>query len=200
MNDLFQKKADDWDIQSIPQQLSKTIGPAIINHIKLYPEMDVMDFGAGTGLLTSHILPLVKHISAVDISESMLDKLVAKAEFKKNVTTYCQNILEHSIDKQFDLIISAMAMHHVNDTSMLLKSFAQHLKPGGQIALADLDAEDGSFHPAGTEGVHHLGFDRKEFSKLLSDAGFEQIKFFTAHTVKKEDTEYPIFLVLGKKL
>jgi len=199
MNDLFEKKADDWDKQSIPQQLSQCIGPVIIEHVDLHPEMEVMDFGAGTGLLTSHIAPLVKSVAAVDISSSMLEKLVAKPEFKDKVTAHCQNILKQPLEKQFDLIISAMAAHHVKETSQLLKGFAQHLKPGAYIALADLDTEDGSFHPPETEGVYHLGFDREEFSKLLADAGFKAVKFFTAHIVKKEDAEFPIFLVLGKK-
>lgn len=199
MGDLFNKKADEWDTQSIPLQLSKTIGPALIENVILDPDMEVMDFGAGTGLLTSHIVPLVKSVAAVDISQSMLDKLAAKPEFHNKVTAYCQNILQQPLNKQFDLIISAMAIHHVKETAHLLKSFTQHLKPGGRIALADLDTEDGSFHPPQTEGIFHLGFDRESFSLLLQDAGFEDIQFLTAHIVEKEGVDFPVFLVLGRK-
>jgi len=39
-----------------------------------------MDFGAGTGLITSQVAPLVKKIVAVDISETMLNKLFTKPE------------------------------------------------------------------------------------------------------------------------
>jgi len=199
MSDLFNKKAGDWDTQSIPQQLSKTIGPALINNVTLDPDMEVMDFGAGTGLLTSHIIPFVKSVAAVDISQSMLEQLVSKPEFNNKVTAYCQNIMHQALDKEFDLIISAMAMHHVEDTTSLLKTFFQHLKPGGQIALADLDAEDGSFHPKDTQGVFHLGFDRKAFSLLLQDAGFEDIQISTAYTVIKDGMDFPVFLLTGRK-
>ena len=199
MGDLFNEKANEWDEQSIPKQISKVVGRALIQNVKFHPEMEVMDFGAGTGLLTSHVVPLVKSIVAVDISKAMLDKLVAKPEFNNKITAFCQDILHEALDKRFDLIISAMAMHHVKETALLLKSFAQHLKPGSRIALADLDAEDGSFHPLETEGVFHLGFERKAFSLLLKDAGFEDIKFLTAHTVIKDDCEFPIFLVLASK-
>jgi 2-polyprenyl-3-methyl-5-hydroxy-6-metoxy-1,4-benzoquinol methylase len=51
------------------------------------------------------------------------------------------------MNTQFDLIMSAMALHHVKDTSTLINSFYEHLKPGAKAALADLDKEDGSFHP-----------------------------------------------------
>ena len=199
MSDLFQKKAADWDGQTIPQQLSQTIGPSIIEHLDLNSDMEVMDFGAGTGLLSSHIVPLVKSVAAVDISESMLKQLTSKEAFKSKVTAYCQNILDNPINKKFDLIISAMAMHHVKDTKLMLQRFAEHLKPGAPIALADLDTEDGSFHPPHTEGIFHLGFDRDTFSTLLHKAGFENIRFFTAHIVEQDGTDYPIFLVLGNK-
>jgi len=37
--------------------------------------------------------------------------------------------------------------------------------PGGEIAIADLDKEDGDFH-ADNEGVMHFGFERGEFKKV----------------------------------
>jgi putative AdoMet-dependent methyltransferase len=199
MSNLFDNKADNWDEQSIPQQLSRTIGPAIIENIELSPDMEVMDFGAGTGLLTSHIAPLVKSVTAVDISAAMLDRLTAKPELKQKVTACCQDILHEPLDKTFDLVISAMAIHHVKETALLLQRFAEHLKPGGQIALADLDSEDGSFHPPQTQGVFHLGFDRETFSLFLHQAGFEAIRFLTAHIVEKDGTDFPVFLVLANK-
>lgn len=199
MNDLFNNKAEDWDNQSIPQQLSKTIGPAIIENIELRPDMEVMDFGAGTGLLTSHIAPLVNSVTAVDISAAMLDRLAAKPELQDKVTACCQDILQQPLNKKFDLIISAMAIHHVKETSLLLHSFAQHLKSGAQIALADLDTEDGNFHPPETQGVFHLGFDREAFSLFLQEAGFEAIRFLTAHIIEKDGRDFPVFLVLARK-
>lgn len=199
MNDLFDKKAANWDGQTIPQQLSQTIGPAMLQHLKLHSDMEVMDFGAGTGLLSAHIVPLVKNVTAVDISESMLNQLAAKPEFHGKVIPVCQNILEKPLNKTFDLIISAMAMHHVQDTPLMLKRFAEHLKPGGFIALADLDSEDGTFHPPETEGIFHLGFHRESFSDLLKEVGFKNIKFLTAHTVEKDGRDFPVFLVLGEK-
>ncbi len=199
MADLFHNKAQNWDGMTIPQQLSQTIGPQIVKHVRLHEDMEVMDFGAGTGLLTAHIVPHVKRVTAVDISESMLERLAAKPEFEGKVRCRCQDIIHEPLEESFDLIVSAMAMHHVEDTRVLCQRFAQHLKPGGKIALADLDSEDGEFHPEATEGVFHLGFDREALQTLLEDAGFTAIEFLTAHTVTKEGSDYPIFLVLGHK-
>lgn len=200
MPDLFKQKAADWDANQMRLQLSSAIGTSILNSVPLHEQMIVMDFGAGTGLLTSHIAPRVKQVAAVDTSTSMLDKLMAKPEFHGKVTAICQDITDQPLEERFDLIISAMAMHHVEDTRQLFATFAKHLQPGGRIALADLDREDGTFHPADVEGVFHHGFARDELQTLIEDQGFVDVRFDTAHTVDKEDKRYPIFLVTASKV
>ena len=199
MADLFEEKAKDWDMNELVLNLSAAVGAAIKEQIELNDSMQVMDFGAGTGLVTTQIAEQVGKITAVDVSESMLDQLVAKEHLKLKVDAVCQDILDIPLDTRFDLIVSAMAMHHVKDTDALVQSFADHLKPGARIALADLDSEDGTFHPADTEGVFHHGFDRSEFQSILERKGFTDVNFVTAHTVNKEGKPYPIFLVTAVK-
>ena len=199
MSDLFNKKADDWDVNDVVKQLSTTIGASILKHVPLHDQMEVMDFGAGTGLVCSHVAPLVRKIVAVDISKAMLDKLVSKPEFHGKVEALCQNILDSPVDVKFDLIMSAMAIHHVDDTDKLIKRFAEHLKPGASVALADLDKEDGTFHPQDVQGVFHLGFERDAFQTVLEKHGFEDVRFITAHTVNKPEKNFPIFLVTATK-
>jgi cyclopropane fatty-acyl-phospholipid synthase-like methyltransferase len=199
MTDLFEEKAIDWDANQMRLELSSAIGAAILEYVQLENDMEVMDFGAGTGLLTAHVVPRVKTVSAVDTSKSMLDKLAEKPEFHGKVKAVCQDITEQPLDSRFDLIISAMAMHHVEDTDKLIKTFANHLQSGGQVALADLDEEDGTFHPEDTEGVFHHGFDRDRLKKIMMDNGFANIQFHTVHSVGKEGKDYPIFLVTAAK-
>jgi len=95
--------------------------------------------------------------------------------------------------------MSAMAIHHVEDTDNLVKRFSDHLKPGAKIALADLDEEDGSFHPKGMEDVYHDGFERNKFQATLEKHGFKDINFETAHTINGDTRPYPIFLALATK-
>lgn len=199
MTDHFNEKAKDWDSNDLPRQLSAAIGSCILNNIDFHERMTVMDFGAGTGLISSHVAPLVEKIVAVDTSAAMLEQLVAKPEFHGKVEALCQNIIDFPVDKKFDLIMSAMAMHHVEDTQTLIQRFAEHLKPGAMVALADLDKEDGSFHPEDAKGVFHSGFERDKFQRILEKNGFRDIRFVTAHTVNKEEKSYPIFLVIAIK-
>lgn len=199
MPDLFNEKAGEWDANEMIRMLSSAVGASIVEHIPLHNEMQVMDFGAGTGLISARIAPLVKKIVAVDISAAMLERLASKPELAGRIEILCQDILDHPLDRKFDLIISAMAMHHVEDTIRLMQRFAEHLHSGAMIALADLDREDGSFHPADVEGVFHSGFERDELQSILEQSGFGNIRFFTAHTVNKEQKQYPIFLVTATR-
>jgi putative AdoMet-dependent methyltransferase len=199
MADLFDKKAEDWDANERRTKLASAISSSILEHVPLHKQMTVLDFGAGTGLISAQIAPLVNRIVAADTSKAMLDKLASKPELRGKVDILCQDIIEDPVDARFDLIMSAMAMHHVENTAMLIQRFAEHLNGSGIIALADLDKEDGSFHPADTEGVFHFGFDRNELRTILESHEFKEIEFFTAHTISGELKDYPVFLVTARK-
>jgi len=199
MSDLFDEKAKDFDANDMIKKLSSAISFTILEKIPFHSRMDVMDFGAGTGLISSRVAPLVNKIVAVDISQAMLDKLVEKPELFSKVEAVCQDITEKPIDMDFDLIMSAMALHHIQDTRKIIRVFSEHLKPGAILALADLDKEDGSFHPKNTEGVFHFGFERNALKMILEDNEFDNVKFTTAHIINCETKNYPIFLVTATK-
>ena len=131
MSDLFQDKADDWDTRPIPAQISEGVFASLHEHVALTEDLRVMDFGAGTGLVCAQIAPHVERVLAVDISRAMLDKLAAKPELAGKVEIHCQNIVDEPLGATVDLVVSAMAMHHVEDTRALLRSLNDHLAPGG---------------------------------------------------------------------
>ncbi|VAW76386.1 methyltransferase, putative [hydrothermal vent metagenome] len=199
MTDIFEERSKDYDANDMIKLLSSAIGRCIIKNVELNGQMQVLDFGAGTGLISSQIAPYVKKITAVDISQSMLDKLIAKQEHTDKIQALCQDITIDPIGTKYDLIMSAMAMHHVEDIDNLLKRFSEHLKSGAKIALADLDKEDGSFHPKEMEDVYHEGFERRRLQSTLEKHGFKNVNFETAHTINGETRPYPIFLVLATK-
>lgn len=199
MSDLFHDKAADWDARPVPQQISEGVGAAMLDVLTLAPTATVMDFGAGTGLVAAQIAPKVARVLAVDVSPAMLAQLAAKPALQGKVETVCQDILSAPLGRQVDVVVSAMAAHHVQDTAGLFAALAAHLRPGGQLALADLDAEDGSFHPPGIEGVFHAGFDRAAIAAHAEAAGFSEVGFRTACTVEKEGRPYPIFLLTARR-
>lgn len=199
MTDLFKEKAESYDSEDWATELSSVIGAMILSKIPFSDQMNVMDFGAGTGLICSHVAPMVRNITAVDISEAMLEKLTAKPELKNKVNVLCQDIMNNPIDEKFDLIMSAFALHHVEDTNKLIQSFAYHLETGSRIALVDVDKEDGSFHGEDNQGVFHCGFDREALKAILEMYSFENIDFVTAHHFDWNGRKYSAFLVTASK-
>lgn len=199
MSDLFKEHAEEWDTRPIPAQISHGVVNALKEAVDFSPDQTVLDFGAGTGLLGAKLAPQVGHILAVDISEAMLAQVASKPELAGKVEIFCQDILERPLGRQADLIVSAMAMHHVEDTEALFGALYAHLSPGGRIALADLDKEDGDFHPPGIEGVYHAGFERESLRAIAEAAGFSDLEFVTACEVTKEEKRYPIFLMTATK-
>jgi predicted TPR repeat methyltransferase len=197
--DLFHDKAADWDTRPVPAQISEGVLRAMLARVALSPSLTLLDFGAGTGLIASGLAPSVGHIHAVDVSPSMLAQLAEKEALRGKVTIHCQDILSAPLDVRVDLVVSAMASHHVEDTAGLYRALYDHLVPGGRLALADLDAEDGSFHPPGAEGVFHAGFDRDTLKAVIEAAGFVDVVFDTATVVDKETKAYPIFLVTASR-
>jgi hypothetical protein len=80
---------------------------------------------------------------------------------------------------------------------------AEILKPGGWLAVADLDNEDGTFHGHADDVFHH-GFERGQVAEWLDDAGLRSVSVSGAHTVSKpsstgEVRSYGIFLAVGQK-
>jgi predicted TPR repeat methyltransferase len=197
--DLFEEKARDWDTRPGPARISEGFYRSLCERVDLSTVARVLDFGAGTGLVAARLAPRVERILAVDVSRAMLDQLVRKPELQGRVVAVCQDILDEPLDERVDLVVSAMAMHHVEDTDALLRSLYAHLVPGGHLALADLDAEDGSFHAPGTEGIYHHGFDRDTLRARAERAGFENVTFATACVVEKEDRTYPVFLLTATR-
>ncbi len=199
MTDLFEDKAAGWDERPVPAQISAGVLRALRARVPLSPDWTVLDFGAGTGLLAGGVAPSVAHVHAVDVSEAMLAQLAAKAELRGKVTPHRQDLLVEPLGLVVDLVVSAMAMHHVQDTAGLLRALYAHLAPGGRVALADLDAEDGSFHGPGVPGVYHQGFDRAALGELLRAAGFVDVVFETALDVHRDGRSWPVFLVTARR-
>ena len=199
MTDHFAAKSRDWDQRPVPAKISQAVG-RLLEALDWDTSMRVMDFGAGTGLIAATVAPHVSRIVAVDTSPSMLEALATKEELQGKVECRCLDILESPLAERFDAVVSAMALHHVENTEALLARFAEHLKPGGLLALADLDREDGSFHEPGTEGVFHHGFDRMALQSILEATGFEDVHFVTALEVEKDGKgPFAVFLVTARR-
>ena len=112
-------------------------------------DLDVLDFGCGTGLLTLALQRHLRSVTGADSSAGMLGVLEQKVQALRltSVTPYLLDDA-HPLASAgiLDLVASSMTLHHVRDLPALFSEFRFLLRSGGRVALADLDREDGSFH------------------------------------------------------
>jgi len=202
----FSKEAAQWDENPVRVKLAQDVADAIRNEIVLTPDMDALDFGCGTGLLTLELRPSVRTVVGVDSAPGMLAVLDEKIKRLNlgNVRTKRVDIENGgTLDGRFRLIASSMTLHHIKDIEALLAAFHRVIEPGGFLCIADLDLEEGQFHES-NEGVFHFGFDRRQLREILERVGFADTRDRTAATVTKpahsgEMRSFPVFLVTAAK-
>lgn len=197
--DRFAHKAGDYDQNRSRVDNVANIADAIRAALALNRSMHIVDFGSGTGLLLERIAPLVGRITAVDISPAMNLQLRTKqGQLGCPVDIVETDLTCSTLEGKFDGIISSMTMHHIQDIPEMFGKFHSLLKPGGFLALADLDLEDGSFHGEDT-GVYHCGFDRQEFAQTAIAAGFLAVQLDAVSVVRKPQGDFPVFLLTARR-
>ena len=204
----FDEAAANWDDKPARLALMKAIGEKIVVEVQPTTEMDVLDYGCGTGLVSLYLLPHVRSVTGADNSTGMLDVLRAKISESKirNMQAVHLDLERDPVPQaRYHMIVVSMAMHHVRQTERVLQAFHELLVPGGILCVADLDTEPGTFHPADVAGsVHHHGFDRGNLKQRLASLGFASPKDVTVSTFKKpvesgEEQEFSIFLVTARR-
>lgn len=206
--ELFDKAAADWDKKPLRLQLAEKVVEAISKAVPLSRTMNAVEIGGGTGLITISLCQKLSRIVACDTSSGMLDVLKEKivdlgVENIEPILTDLNEPNSALSHGQFQLIYSSMTLHHIRDTAALLGICHRLLAPGGYLAFADLEQEDGSFH-SDMGGVEHLGFAPQALGELAKERGFTDISCTTAHVITKEDAEgnerfYPVFLLTARK-
>ena len=202
----FDQEAANWDQVPGRVKVAQDIAQTMIREISLTPDMDVLDFGCGTGLLTLALRPFVRSITGVDSSPGMLDVFKTKIK-EQNLNNVKAEYID--LDKgdiltgSYHVIVSSMTLHHIKNITPLLKQFYSILLPSGQLAIADLDLDDGKFH-SNNEGVFHFGFDRNELLRILIDIGFLDVQHLTAAQIEKPVDDgksrlFTIFLITARK-
>ena len=202
----FDDKARQWDSNPVHFQRSEAIARQITSNISLQPEMNALEFGAGTGILSVLLKDQLNHITLMDNSIEMV-----KMINKKTGDLYIRNFtpVHFDIEKEeyksepFDIIYSQMVLHHVSDIFLVLTRLTSLLKINGFIALADLYPEDGSFHDGEFNG--HYGINPEEIKSMLQNLNYSDISYEKCFTIEKTyesgvTKQFPIFLIVARKV
>ena len=103
------------------------------------PEMQILEFGCGTGGTAIAHAKHVSHVDAIDISGNMLDIARAKsaAAGTSNITFTQGTLIEfNAAPNQYDVILALNVLHLLPDRQATMAEVARILKPGG-IFISD---------------------------------------------------------------
>lgn len=201
----FDLAAAGWDGNSMHWERSQAIANDIKTILPVAKNWRVLEYGAGTGILSFMLKDEVKEILMMDSSEEMvkvMQQKVTDSGTSNLIPTLFDMEKEDFSGEKVDLIATQMVLHHVTEVDALLKKFYAILNTGGYIAIADLYTEDGSFHGKGFDG--HNGFDPKEMGEMLVAAGFKNPQYKPCFVMNKpieggEIKAFTVFFLTAQK-
>ncbi len=197
----FDERAREWDTDD-RRRVAEGVASAIRSAVVLTPATRTVEVGAGTGLLGLALGDDIGELVLAEQSTGMLEvareKLVVLERPGTSAVPF-DLVSDPPLTPPFDLAISQLVLHHIEDTAAALRALGALLRPGGRLALSDLDTEDGSFHDPDAEGIHHLGFDRDRLRGLAEAAGFADVGFTAAHVYENERGSFPMFLLTATR-
>lgn len=100
----------------------------------LHPNMEVLEFGCGTGSTALAHAKAVHHITAIDIADKMLEiaKHKAKEQDVENIDFKQASIEELDIkEHSLDAVLGLSILHLLEDKDLVIAQVFKMLKPGG---------------------------------------------------------------------
>ena len=145
MKSFFDIRVDKYDehMSSNIEDFATFYRTIAVPFVNTDEKIEVLDIGAGTGIEIEFILAKAPNarITAVDLSEAMLKKLVEKYEtYSSQIHVIVDSYLSLKLmPNSFDYIVSVMSLHHLipSQKTNLYKKLRKALLPTGVYVEGD---------------------------------------------------------------
>lgn len=200
----FDELAPTYDNDSKVER-SRAIAAAIAAAVPLSRAMTALDYGCGTGLVSWELADRLGHVTLADSSAGMREVTALRLAARDDADRFdlvALDLATQPAPSTYDLVYSSLVLHHIEDTRAILAAMLAALRPGGWLAIADLDHDHGNhFHPDDFGG--HTGFHRDALAADAVAAGFPEPRFRTATRVSKHKDGVPhtfdVFLMTAQR-
>lgn len=144
----------------------------------LTPQIDIVDLGAGEGVLSQLLARRARSVICVDNAPAMvrLGSRLAKENDIANLSYQLGDIEKIPLaDACADLALLSQALHHARHPERAIAEAMRILRPGGRLVILDLQEHD--FEKARELYADQwLGFSANQLYAWLKQAGFHEPK------------------------
>jgi ubiquinone/menaquinone biosynthesis C-methylase UbiE len=183
----FDAHADTWDDRTAEKDQKKL--ELMANRLGIQSGSRVLDVGTGTGVFVPFLLSKIGPegwLVCLDYSDRMLQRARSK-QFQGNIEYVCADIASTRLpDSTFDAVVCYSSFPHFKDKRRALGEIGRVLKRGGRLLICHTSSRAwiNAMHGHIAEVSSDLIPDEQEFTRLLSAAGFGEIR------IEDEDDSY----------
>jgi ArsR family transcriptional regulator len=187
MRRYFDELAGKFGRQYAPGRSWKGVAEALL---KLMPPMVIADLGAGEGTISQLMAQRAKKVIAIDNSEKMVEfgAELARKHGIGNMEYRLGDLEDVPIRTgTVDLAFLSQALHHARHPNRAVEEARRILKPGGRIAVLDLNRH----HVEEAREMYAdvwLGFTELELERYLKSGGFKNVE--TAVVYREPEAPY----------
>jgi ubiquinone/menaquinone biosynthesis C-methylase UbiE len=198
----FEQVSSQWDNMR-KSFYGEEVRDAVLNAAQISPDDTVLDVGAGTGFLTEAAAMVARKVIALDFSRAMSDESIAKLG-KGKVEFRIGNVEHMQLpDSSIDVVIGNMVLHHCPHPKMAIAEMARVLKPGGRIAISDLQEHNHEWLRREHADLW-LGFKMGDVLAMMKKNRLENVRVDTlssccSSTQGEQKVKIPMFLASAKK-
>ena len=184
---FFDRLSDLWDENEVLSTPDKIL--EILSELDIDRGMEILDLGTGTGVLVPYLSSMVGgtgKVTALDISEGMLNRAKEKYGNLANVTFVKQDFENEEVSGKYDLILLYCVFPHMHFPDETLKRLALiNLKEKGRIIIA---------FPTDENFINNIHKEKKAESELLPSAPNLSLKLrewgFESSVIRYDEGHY----------
>jgi ubiquinone/menaquinone biosynthesis C-methylase UbiE len=174
----WDERSEDYDRLQWVQK--NELLETILQACKLNNKSKLCDVGTGTGILANYLSPSCDSISAIDNSEYMLAKAQEK-NHQDNIFYLLMNAEHMSFNSDiFDVVVSRMCFHHIDNTSKAIGECHRILKDNGRAVICEVipptDCHNFYINMLKYKEKRHV-FSFENMRQLLTNSGFKQVNY-----------------------
>lgn len=186
IKEFFDSRAEEWD-RLVKHNNGKI--KWILSLFKIEQNCKVLDVGCGTGVLENFLPYYSNSITAIDLSEKMIEKAKEKF-FNKSIKFIACDLFD--IKEKFDLVILYSIYPHIFNKQGLAQKLFEILNENGQFII---------FHSDGKNTINNMhNIKASKISVKLKPVSEEKIYFEKFFKIDKTIDDDDYFLLSGHKL